>query len=284
MQKGFHLKNVKNMNKISVFGGTGFIGGTFYNIYSDDVLLVPRQDKNFETNQVLYFVSTTTNQNIFNDLHIDIDTNLSLFVDVLNNCKDKDIVFNFVSSGFVYGNDVVDAKETDCCNPTGFYSITKRCAEQLLISFCETFGVKYRILRIGNVYGLDKTVSLGKNVLGYMISLLKQNQDIKLYDGGNFLKDYMYVEDICKAIKLILDNGKLNEIYNISSGVSLPFRKIIETAKDLTKSQSKIIDISFPDNQKYIQVKNMTLNNQKLKDLDFSCEMSIQEGLQILST
>ena len=278
------MKNVKNMNKISVFGGTGFIGGTFCNLYPEDVLLVPRQDKNFETNQVLYFISTTTNQNVFKDLHIDIDTNLSLFVDILNNCKEKDVVFNFISSGFVYGNDVIDAKETDCCNPTGFYSITKRCAEQLLISFCETFGVKYRILRIGNVYGLDKTVSLGKNVLGYMISLLKQNQDIKLYDGGNFLKDYMYVEDICKAIKLILDKGNLNEIYNISSGVSLSFREIIETSKNLTKSKSQISDIQFPYNQKFIQVKNMTLNNKKLKDLNFSCKMTIEKGLQILST
>jgi nucleoside-diphosphate-sugar epimerase len=270
------------MNKVSVFGGTGFIGGTFCNLYLQDVVLVPKESRNFETQQVLYFISTTTNQNVFKDLHIDIDTNLSLFVDVLNNCKEKDVVFNFISSGFVYGNDVIDAKETNCCNPTGFYSITKRCAEQLLISFCETFGVKYRILRIGNVYGLDKTVSLGKNVLGYMISLLKQNQDIKLYDGGNFLKDYMYVEDICKAIKLILDNGKLNEIYNISSGVSLSFREIIETAKDLTKSQSNIIDILFLDNQKFIQVKNMTLNNNKLSSLGFSCSMNLNKGLQIL--
>ena len=276
------MKNVKSMNKVSVFGGTGFIGGTFCNLYLQDVVLVPKESRNFETQQVLYFISTTTNQNVFKDLHIDIDTNLSLFVDVLNNCKEKDVVFNFISSGFVYGNDVIDAKETNCCNPTGFYSITKRCAEQLLISFCETFGVKYRILRIGNVYGLDKTVSLGKNVLGYMISLLKQNQDIKLYDGGNFLKDYMYVEDICKAIKLILDNGKLNEIYNISSGVSLSFREIIETAKDLTKSQSNIIDILFLDNQKFIQVKNMTLNNNKLSSLGFSCSMNLNKGLQIL--
>jgi nucleoside-diphosphate-sugar epimerase len=272
------------MSKISVFGGTGFIGGTFCNLYPEDVVLVSKESKNFETQQVLYFISTTTNQNVFKDLHVDIDTNLSLFVDVLNNCKNKDVVFNFISSGFVYGNNVINAKETDCCNPTGFYSITKRCAEQLLISYCQTFGVKYRILRIGNVYGLDKTVSLGKNVLGYMINLLKQNQDIKLYDGGNFLKDYMYVEDICKAIKLILDNGKLNEIYNISSGVSLSFREIIETAKKLTKSQSKIINIPFPDNQKFIQVKNMTLNNKKLKDLNFFCKMTIEKGLKIMST
>jgi nucleoside-diphosphate-sugar epimerase len=276
------LKNVRSMTNISVFGGTGFIGGTFCNLYSEDVVLAPKESRNFETQQVLYFISTTTNQSVFKDLHIDIDTNLSLFVDVLKNCKDRDIVFNFISSGFVYGSDVIDAKETDCCNPTGFYSITKRCAEQLLISFCETFGVKYRILRIGNVYGLDKTVSLGKNVLGYMISLLKQNQDIKLYDGGNFLKDYMYVEDICGAIKVVLDKGNVNEIYNIASGTSFTFRAIIEAAKDLTESQSKIIDVPFPDNQKFIQVKNMTLNTDKLNSFDFFCSMNLNRGLENL--
>ena len=276
------MKIVKSMSKISVFGGTGFIGGTFCKLFSDDVTIIPRESKEPKTQEVLYFISTTTNQSVFKDLHIDIDTNLSLFVDVLNNCKDKDITFNFISSGFVYGNDVIDAKETDCCNPTGFYSITKRCAEQLLISFCETFGVKYRILRIGNVYGLDKTISSGKNVLGFMVECLKRNQDIKLYDGGNFLKDYMYVEDICRAIKLVLDKGNLNEIYNISSGTSFTFRAIIEAAKDLTESQSKIIDISFPDNQKFIQVKNMTLNNDKLNSFKFSCSMNLNMGLENL--
>lgn len=270
------------MNKISVFGGTGFIGGTFCNLYPEDVVLIPKKSMNFETNEVLYFISTTTNQNVFNNLHIDIDTNLSLFIDILQNCKDKDVVFNFISSGFVYGNDVIDAKETDCCNPTGFYSITKRCAEQLLISFCETFDIRYRILRIGNVYGFDKTVSLGKNVLGYMVNLLKENKDIRLYDGGNFLKDYIYVEDICRAIKLILEKGEVNEIYNISSGTSFLFRDIIETAKKLTKSQSKIIDVEFPDNQKFIQVKNMTLDNKKLKKNGFSANINLYDGLEIL--
>ena len=270
------------MSKISVFGGTGFIGGTFCKLYPDDVILVPRNDKDFETNEVLYFISTTSNQSVFNNLHIDIDTNLSFFVDVLEKCKDRNVTFNFISSGFVYGNDVIDAKETDCCNPTGFYSITKRCAEQLLISFCETFGIKYRILRIGNVYGLDKTISSGKNVLGYMIGLLKENKDIKLYEGGEFLKDYMFVEDICRAIKVILDNGNVNEIYNIASGEVYCFREIMEKSKKILSSKSEIIDVPFPENQKYIQVKNMTLNNRKLKSLGFNCKVEFISGLQTL--
>ena len=268
------------MSKISVFGGTGFIGGTFCNLYSEDVVVISRESRDFETNQVLYFISTTTNQNVFKDLHIDIDTNLSLFVDVLNNCKDKDVVFNFISSGFVYGNDVIDARETDCCNPTGFYSITKRCAEQLLISFCKTFGINYRILRIGNVYGIDKTVSSAKNVLGYIIKRLKQNEDIFLYCGGSFLKDYMYVEDVCKAINSVIGNGEVNSIYNIASGSPVSFKNIIIDAKKIIKSKSNLIDIPFPEDQEFIQVKNYTLNNNKMKSLENFSFMSFDDGLQ----
>ena len=109
------------MNKLSVFGGTGFIGGKFCEMYSDKVTLVPRDDTISLTKDILYFISTTTNQSVFKDLHVDINTNLTLLMNVLSNCKKRDITFNFISSGFVYGNDVLYAKEGDCCNPTGFY-------------------------------------------------------------------------------------------------------------------------------------------------------------------
>lgn len=267
------------MNKISVYGGTGFIGKTFNQLYSDQSILVSRESRESPTNNILYFISTTTNQNIFKDLHIDIDTNLSLLMDVLEQCKGKDITFNFVSSCFVYGNDVLDAKESDCCNPTGFYSITKRCAEQLLISFCKTFDIKYRIFRIGNVYGLDPTVTPGKNVLGYMITLLKQNQDIKLYDGGNYLKDYIFVEDVCKAINLLINNGKTNEIYNISSGKSQMFKDVILKAKEILGSNSELISIEIPEDQKYLQIKNMTLNIDKLKKFEHNNNTDFDKGL-----
>ena len=267
------------MNKISVYGGTGFIGKTFNQLYSGQSILVPRESRESCTNNILYFISTTTNQNVFEDLHIDIDTNLSLLMDVLQQCKGKDIIFNFVSSCFVYGNDVINAKETDCCNPTGFYSITKRCAEQLLISFCNTFDINYRIFRIGNVYGLDPTISSAKNVLGYMIGLLKNNKDIKLYDGGNFLKDYIFVDDVCRAIKLLIDSGEVNQIYNIATGKSRTFRDVILTAKNIIGSDSNLIEVETPSDQKYIQIKNMTLNIDKLKMFRYMPTVDFDKGL-----
>jgi len=276
------LKIVISMSKISVYGGTGFIGGTFCEMFPEEVVLVPRNNREPETNEVLYFISTTTNQSVFSNLHIDIDTNLSIFVDVLEKCKNKDITFNFISSIFVYDNDILNAKETDCCNPRGFYSITKRCAEQLLVSYCETFGIKYRILRISNVYGLDKTVSSGKNVLGYMIGLLKENKDINLYGGGKFLKDYMFVDDVCRAIRVVLEKGNQNEIYNIASGTSMLFVDIIQRAKDMIQSKSSLISISFPKEQEYLQIKNMSLNIDKLNGLGFNCNIDLETGLHML--
>ena len=81
---------------------------------------------------VLYMRSTTDNYNVFSDLFVDIDTNLTHLMRVLNSYTDNEplrsnSIFNFVSSWFVYGKtDDLPAKETSICNPKGFYSITKK--------------------------------------------------------------------------------------------------------------------------------------------------------------
>lgn len=273
------------IEKISVYGGTGFIGGSFCNLFSEQVIKIPRDSRKPQSKDILYFISTTTNYNVFEDLHVDINTNLNLLMEVLQHCKNEDIVFNFVSSGFVYGLDIIDAKETDPPDPRGFYSITKRTAEQLLISFCETFGCKYRIFRLANVYGTDKTVSPKKNVLGFLISKLKNNEDVQLYDDGLVLRDYMHVDDVSRAIKHIIDTGSENEIYNIATGQPQYFCDIIQSAVDkLPDCKSKIISVKTPEFYKKTQAKNFSLNIEKLKNLNFNSTISFNIGIEKLCT
>jgi nucleoside-diphosphate-sugar epimerase len=267
---------------ISVYGGTGFIGGIFCQIYSEETIIIPREERKPQSNNILYFLSTTSNYNVFQDLHVDIDTNLNILMEVLEHCKDNDVTFNYMSTGFVYGNDIINAKETDHCDPRGFYSITKRSAEQLLVSYCETFGIKYRILRGTNTYGHDKTKSCKKNVLGHMVNLLKNNEEVILYDNGKFYKDYMHVEDVCRAIKMVLEEGEVNTIYNIGTGHTRLYREIIYMARDLVSSESKIIPVDTPDFYKKVQAKNFTLNVDKLYSLGFRHKISIEEGLRCL--
>lgn len=270
------------MNKISVYGATGFIGNTFCNLFPDDVIKIPREKREPESKNILYLISTVSNYNVFEDLHLDVNTNLTVLLDVLQHCKDNDLVFNYVSTGFVYGPDILYAKEDDPCDPRGFYSITKRTAEQLLISFCKTFNVKYRILRIANVYGQDPTVSSKKNVLGFLINLMKENKPITLYDDGMQLRDYMHVTDICRALKIVIDNGEINQIYNIASGTALPFREIIEKVRNILGSESELLSIETPKFNKIAQSKNFALNADKLKSLGFEQKVSLDDGLQTI--
>ncbi len=269
-------------DKISVYGATGFIGGTFCGMYPDNVIEIPREERKPKSKNILYLISTISNYNVFDDLQLDVKTNLTVLLDVLQYCKDNDLIFNYVSTGFVYGSDILYAKEDDPCDPRGFYSITKRTAEQLLISFCKTFNVKYRIMRIANVYGQDKTISAKKNVLGFLIGLMKKNEPITLYDDGMQLRDYMHVTDICRALKLVVDEGEVNEIYNIASGTALPFREIIERVKQILNSESELLSVETPKFNQIAQAKNFALNADKLKSLGFEQSISLQEGLQTI--
>lgn len=270
---------------ISVYGGTGFIGGSFCKIFSDQVIKISRDSREPQSKNILYFISTTTNYNIFENLHVDINTNLNLLMEVLQHCKNENVVFNFISSGFVYGLDVIDARETDLPDPRGFYSITKRTAEQLIISFCETFGCKYRIFRLANVYGTDKTVSPKKNVLGFLINKLKNNEDVQLYDGGLVLRDYMHVDDVSRAIKCVLDSGSENAIYNIATGQPRYFRDIIQLAVDkLPNCESNILSSITPEFYAKTQAKNFSLNIEKLNNLNFKQTISLDIGIEQLCT
>ena len=270
------------MNKLSVYGATGFIGGTFCDLYPDEVIKISRDQREPESKDIIYFISTTTNHHVFEDLHKDIDTNLTVLMDVLEHCKDKDITFNFVSSCFVYGTDIIDAREGDYCEPGGFYSITKRCAEQLLISYCKTFDVKYRILRIANVYGDDKTVSAQKNVLKFLIGLMKEDKDLLLYDDGMQLRDYMHVSDVCRALKLVIENGWTDSIWNIAAGNPLPFKTIMEKARGYLGSKSKFNYGETPKFNRIAQANNYSVDVTKLKSLGFEPTISFDEGLKSL--
>ena len=277
------------MNKISVFGATGFIGSRFCELYADQTIKVPKYEFSSPTKNVLYFISTVDNYHIHNNLHVDIDTNLTTLMKLLENLKEtyapeEAPVINFISSWFVYGqNENTPFKEDSYCNPTGFYSITKRCAEQMLICFCETFGYRYRILRLANVIGEgDQKISKKKNALQYMIKEIVDGNDVDLYYGGEVLRDYIYIDDVCKGIKLVVDKGELNQIYNIGSGIPSKFLDLVNTAISVAKSTSKINNIPATKFHNIVQVRNSYLDIDKLSKLGFKIEYDITTTIKKL--
>lgn len=238
------------------------------------------------SSNVLNFISTVDNYNIFTDPKLDINTNLITLISLLENWRKYQSnptvekgVFNFISSWFVYGQETNPesrgTKESDPCDPKGFYSITKRAAEQLLISYCHTHKLNYRILRLSNVLGVgDMKVSAKKNALQFMTRSIKMNNPIKLYNNGEFYRDYIHIDDCVDAIKLVTTDGMRDQIYNIGNGKPILFKNMIDMAIDITGSKSVVEKISPPPFHKTVQIDNFWMDNSKLRDLGYSPKFS----------
>jgi len=279
------------MSRTSVFGSSGFIGNRFCQMFPADSERIGRDFRTPYSPNILYLISTIDNYNVHKDLHVDIDTNLTVLMEVLDAIKgttfEEPPVINFVSSWFVYGqnNEIPFREDFSQCNPTGFYSITKRCAEQMLICWCNTFGYKYRIFRLANVLGEgDGKISRKKNALQHFVKEIVHNRDVELYYGGDVLRDYIYVDDVCTAMKLCMDKAPVNQIYNIGSGIPLRFLDIINKTIEYAGSASKIVQIEPTNFHNIVQVRHSYLDTTKLKGLGFTQQYDIDATLKRLIT
>lgn len=272
----------------SVYGGHGFVLGEFCRQFKDEVVRLDKHELEPKSPHIIYGISTTDNYNVFDDSTLDIETNLIHLMHVLDACQKRyknKFEFVFISSWFVYGttlDKVANIQEDAYCDPKGFYSITKRTAEQLLISYCETFGIKYKILRLANVLGAkDTKVSKKKNALQYLLKAIVQNEPVELYDNGMFYRDYIDVRDCAKAIRLVINSWLPYTIFNISNGHSQLFRHLIEFAIEYAQSKSIILDkVDKPEFHKVVQAKSVSLSNSRLQETGYVLQFSIKRTIQ----
>jgi len=273
------------MDNLCVFGGKGFIGSEFVKQFPD-VIVQERDGYIPATNRIFYLISTTHNYHVHTNSYLDIETNLNVLIKVLENAREifkDDFEFTFASSWFVYGKTECPAKETSYCNPTGFYSITKRAAEQLLMSYCDTFGMKYKIVRFANVLGVgDKNISRKKNAFQYMVQQAALGNDVDYLYDGKFYRDFIDVRDAVNAAKLVIEKGDQNSIYNIGNGVPYDINQWVHYANMVAGGKSKITLIPVPEFHKVVQVKDMWLDITKIRELGYKRKYSMQNMIKEL--
>jgi nucleoside-diphosphate-sugar epimerase len=278
----------RKMKGISLYGGTGFIGQYFYHTFEAGeefpIHLIPRYSSRPKPNtDILYMISTTHNYNVFDDPTLDVKTNLVKLTETLESWKNNnpEAVFNFVSSWFVYGNNGVHrCSEESPCVPNGFYSITKRCAEQLLMSYADTFNLKYRILRFGNVLGGGDKFSAKKNALQYLIDKMQRHETIDVYEKGDFFRNYSHVNDIIDATQLVMKKGNLNEVYNIGNRENYRFMDMLMWVAERIDYRGHFNFIDQKDFHKKVQTKSFRMDCHKLyEDLGFEREYDMARML-----
>lgn len=259
---------------LSLYGGTGIIGSYYQGLFPCQV--VEREQLDPCSKEVLYLISTTDNATFKEDPLIDIDTNLTQLMRRLEACKNNGVkVFNFVSSWFVYGPGHRQPHEQVVCQPNGFYSITKYTAERLVQEYCSEFGIAYRILRLGNVYGGSDPGTLKRNALHFMVSRLRKNESVRVHNYVS--RDFIHILDVCRAMELVCREGSLNQIYNIGTGKTTEFVQAMQECKEILNSRGEIFRVNPPKN--YNQAVRFSLDCSLLKGLGFEPLFFIHEGL-----
>lgn len=127
--------------------------------------------------------------------------------------------FVHVSTDEVYGSLAEGfASETDPLEPSSPYSSSKAGSDLLVRSYGVTYDLDVVITRCTNNYG---PYQFPEKVIPLFVTNLLQGKSVPLYGDGRNERDWLYVEDHCAAIHLLIDAGTSGEIYNIGANAQL---------------------------------------------------------------
>ncbi|MEC0310674.1 dTDP-glucose 4,6-dehydratase [Paenibacillus lautus] len=145
-----------------------------------------------------------------------------------------------VSTDEVYGSlgDTGLFSETTPLAPNSPYSASKAGGDLLVRAYHETFGLPVNITRCSNNYG---PYQFPEKLIPLIISRALNDKSLPVYGDGLNIRDWLYVEDHCSAIDLVIHHGKLGEVYNIGGNNERTNLHIVKTIlEELGKPESLI--------------------------------------------
>ena len=149
--------------------------------------------------------------------------------------------FVHVSTDEVYGS--IDAPhEADESYPlraSSPYSASKAGSDLLALSYYTTYKLNVTVTRASNNYG---PYQFPEKLIPLMISNALEDKPLPVYGDGQQVRDWLYVEDHCRAIQAVLDKGGAGEIYNIGGNCSLPNLEVVRRILEATGKPPSLIE------------------------------------------
>lgn len=195
-------------------------------------------DLNLEMPQFLEFLDTTEPQTITNFAAQSevapswenpdqwFQTNCVSLARLVKHLSERDYLDRYlhISSPEVYGSCESLVTETSPVNPSTPYAASKAAADMLLKSFAEYKGFPLVTVRATNVYGARQ--QLFKIMMRTSI-FIRLNRRIPLHGGGQAVKSYIHIRDVSKGEKVVLERGRLGEIYHLSPEKGIRVRDVV---------------------------------------------------------
>lgn len=184
--------------------------------------------------------------------------------------------FHQVSTDEVYGDwpfgSTETFVETSPLKPSSPYAASKASADLLVLSYHRTFGLPVTISRCSNNYG---PYQYPEKLIPAMVFHAMNDESLPVYGSGLNVRDWLYVEDHCRAIDVILQKGTVGEIYNVGTNEEFTNLDVIKTLlKQLGKPEELIKHVA----DRLGHDRRYATNADKLKALGWSAQHRFEEA------
>ncbi len=306
--------------KIVVTGGAGYLASNIVSLLKDvdcQVVRLGRNGANFaptsgvvkiqdvyadvrddsiwgkvlvDVDIIFHLASQTSVYAAQEDPSADLDTNVRPMLAMLEICRKNrlhpTIIFSGTATEVGLPKELPVDEETKN-DPITIYDIHKLMAESYLRHYARESVVSGTTLRLANVYGPGpRSSSADRGILNMMIGRALKGNDLTVYGDGNFMRDYVYVQDVAsaflKAAKHIdRTNGKYFVIgsgigHTIADAIGLVAKRV----EHKTDRHTNVVHVTTPENLSPIENRNFVANNHSFMDAaGWKAEVSLMDGI-----
>jgi dTDP-glucose 4,6-dehydratase len=240
---------IVNLDKLTYAGNlenlAPIAGDPHYRFVKGDICdssLVHRTFEEFRPDAIVHFAAEShVDRSIFSPLPV-FETNLRGTFTLLEAARTHGIGrFVHVSTDEVYGSidPPHEADEEYPLNASSPYSAGKAGSDLLALAYFTTYKIPVLVTRASNNYG---PYQFPEKLIPLMISNALEDRPLPVYGDGQQIRDWLYVEDHCRAIQAILEKGGDGQIYNIGGNRSLPNKTVVEMILAATGKPDTLIE------------------------------------------
>jgi len=270
-----YCSSIKNFEEIKDYDNFEFVKADFTNLEFMDYIF-----SKYKIDTVLHLGAYTHVDMSFGDSIIYTQNNVVGTHVLLETAKKHKIkLFVNMSTDEVYGSSSEQSNEQSLIQPTNGYAATKAAAEQLVRSYFHSFKLPIIIVRGNNVIGPKQ---YPEKLLGKFILKILNNEPLTIQGSGEQKRSFLYVDDVCKALDIVMHKGAIGQTYNIGCkeehSVLEVTEKLVNYFKnnDENRREASIIfieDRPFNDQRYFISC-------EKIETLGWKQEIFFEEGLK----
>ena len=180
-----------------------------------------------------------------------------------------------ISTDEVYGSTVSGPfKEGDTLDPSSPYSASKAGGELLARSYFKTYGMNVMVTRSSNNYG---PFQFPEKLIPVLVLKALRNEKLPIYGKGTNVRDWLHVEDNCRAIDLVLGKGKPGDLVNVGSGNEVPNTEVAKLIlKHMMKPESLITYVEDRKGHDF----RYSLKWDRIKQMGWTPKVKFEDGLK----